>query len=190
MQFQFTHPGGVRPHPYHQAGCHRRFNSRTREGCDLHVAYQDNDLTYVSIHAPGRGATRRSVGVTYASPGFNSRTREGCDCKFDNFPTLEEVFQFTHPGGVRPHFDKHKADALAFQFTHPGGVRPMGIDLWFYIGEFQFTHPGGVRRLRANSPASLSVFQFTHPGGVRLQFVPYNNGVGGVSIHAPGRGAT
>ena len=55
-----------------------RFNSRTREGCDVQM-----------------GDDYRTNG------GFNSRTREGCD--YDKRKTLsrEVEFQFTHPGGVR-----------------------------------------------------------------------------------------
>ena len=100
-----------------------RFNSRTREGCDFiypldavwHFAFQfphpggvrlrDRDprlaVDDVSIHAPGRGATRirphvrHTHDVSIHAPGrgatlylcrdledkqsFNSRTREGCD---------------------------------------------------------------------------------------------------------------
>ena len=55
--FQFTHPGGVR-HPGGGGGCNwsGRFNSRTREGCDLSCTYERVRCS-VSIHAPGRGAT-------------------------------------------------------------------------------------------------------------------------------------
>ena len=55
--FQFTHPGGVRPAYWRRRrGQARRFNSRTREGCDR-VAECINSIPC----------------------SFNSRTREGCD---------------------------------------------------------------------------------------------------------------
>ncbi|KXB71026.1 hypothetical protein HMPREF3185_02146, partial [Porphyromonas somerae] len=54
------------------------FNSRTREGCDLIILDEAGDLQYVSIHAPGRGATDRF-----------------------NHVGIAPKFQFTHPGGVR-----------------------------------------------------------------------------------------
>ena len=57
LLFQFTHPGGV------------RLQERMRKG----------QITAVSIHAPGRGATRCYDLVQYG----------------------EVTFQFTHPGGVR-----------------------------------------------------------------------------------------
>ena len=57
IQFQFTHPGGVRRAPV-VLGCLR---------------------PYVSIHAPGRGATLPITKVSQDRWSFNSRTREGCD---------------------------------------------------------------------------------------------------------------
>ena len=150
-----------------QAQCSSsRFNSRTREGCDLVL-----------------------VIACLNSGSFNSRTREGCDLarRLDNV-TIE--FQFTHPGGVRLQTIHSVAEPSMFQFTHPGGVRPAG-DLRAGEGatrfnsrtregcdlseltalgvteEFQFTHPGGVRRLIGRATLLRQEFQFTHPGGVR-----------------------
>ena len=80
IQFQFTHPGGVRQRSNSRAPRSHRFNSRTREGCDhnsdaiifwptwfqfthpggvRHICeYRYSRFDIVSIHAPGRGATR------------------------------------------------------------------------------------------------------------------------------------
>ena len=108
----------------HTAGQVKRtcFNSRTREGCD---ALFGEVLTpcFVSIHAPGRGATHCDcyllcfVQVSIHAPGrgatataepdavelrcFNSRTREGCDSASASVISPAMWFQFTHPGGVR-----------------------------------------------------------------------------------------
>ena len=78
LQFQFTHPGGVRPETLHRNTPMKSFNSRTREGCDEACVLEaiDDD---VSIHAPGRGATRCMQQTPSNGVGFNSRTREGCD---------------------------------------------------------------------------------------------------------------
>ena len=54
------------------------FNSRTHEGCDLPCG---------SL-SPGRWS-------------FNSRTHEGCDLQKEIKSIELEVFQFTHPRGVR-----------------------------------------------------------------------------------------
>ena len=125
IRFQFTHPGGVR----RKGLFHRRsslcFNSRTREGCDV-SEYVPAFISRVSIHAPGRGATHSFSVLVFSL-----------------------VFQFTHPGGVRPH-SPTDVDALRmFQFTHPGGVRRPGYRQDQAPKTFQFTHPGGVRRYGA-----------------------------------------
>ena len=56
---------------------------------------------YVSIHAPGRGATLRVVAKVRNALRFNSRTREGCDQELQQEFGRIGKFQFTHPGGVR-----------------------------------------------------------------------------------------
>ena len=101
------------------------------------------------------------------------------------------MFQFTHPGGVRPLTCEDDLFLFRFQFTHPGGVR-------LYIGDeaicspwFQFTHPGGVRR-RSASRALWQDFSFnsrTREGCDLDGYLMLGYGVV-VSIHAPGRGAT
>ena len=103
-KFQFTHPGGVRRSHLFRYNIKPRFNSRTREGCDLSMASPftrlmsfnsrtregcDGNVSlhcvnslHVSIHAPGRGATARVGGCMPLTGSFNSRTREGCDKLF------------------------------------------------------------------------------------------------------------
>ena len=78
IQFQFTHPGGVRlisrlPAPL----CCESFNSRTREGCDIKIV---GDLAVVAFQFTHPGGVRRHTAyLTRRALGFNSRTREGCD---------------------------------------------------------------------------------------------------------------
>ena len=55
----------------------------------------------VSIHAPGRGATKEDGATKLIRSGFNSRTREGCDRERTIRSVSASEFQFTHPGGVR-----------------------------------------------------------------------------------------
>ena len=122
------------------------------------------------------------------------------------------MFQFTHPGGVRPlalsrcgcslsvsihapgrgatSHDSKTIRVIPFQFTHPGGVRLHSLKFIAHIGEFQFTHPGGVRQSSRETHATDTRFQFTHPGGVRLRIALGVISIQVVSIHAPGRGAT
>ena len=101
--------------------------------------------------------------------------------------------------------------AQLFQSTHPHGVRPAYQDLIIPDSEFQSTHPHGVRLLALSSSYPLLRFQSTHPHGVRPRtFAPCrcldcfnprtHTGCDNawskalplrrVSIHAPTRGAT
>ena len=190
-----------------------RFNSRTREGCDFiypldavrlfafqfthpgGVRLRDRDprleVDDVSIHAPGRGATRirphvrHTHDVSIHAPGrgatlylcrdledkqsFNSRTREGCDpcrCVGDR----GELYVSIHaPGRGATHL-RHGASMGGQSFN---SRTREGCD----VGDGVRGH----REPRFNSrtregcdvlPLSLlpppRVFQFTHPGGVRL----------------------
>ena len=76
-EFQFTHPRGVRSARWIAKPGKKGFNSRTREGCDASQA-KVKELVKVSIHAPARGAI---FVVRFFSRG--------------------DLFQFTHPRGVR-----------------------------------------------------------------------------------------
>ena len=166
LSFQFTHPGGVRRSLRRPAEDTKRFNSRTREGCDIIQMYA-LVICAVSIHAPGRGATNRRL----ASSTLN-------------------LFQFTHPGGVRPLslnlFLEHNSFNSRTREGCDSAVQT-GVD---NSPTFQFTHPGGVRPTRASSFHQSFTFQFTHPGGVRQRLQGRHRRILEVSIHAPGRGAT
>ena len=121
-RFQFTHPGGVRPtDPLGIIFGNLCFNSRTREGCDQFattsrpryllfqfthpggVRHAPRYAEYktacdVSIHAPGRGATKASATML----------------------TLLKVFQFTHPGGVRRSWKIPSRRSLSVSIHAPG----------------------------------------------------------------------
>ena len=131
------------------------FNSRTREGCDGEDVPPREAIYIVSIHAPGRGATRvrRTLGRGLLS--FNSRTREGCDhCAYATSPSSLQ-FQFTHPGGVRPETLHRNTPMKSFNSRTREGcdeVYATNPEQW---GRFQFTHPGGVRRSTHNPSFSL-----------------------------------
>ena len=122
LQFQFTHPGGVR-----------------LQLCNiLHIHPK------VSIHAPGRGATALDAlfesgwQFQFTHPGGVRRVVRAQACgapqvsihapgrgatALQSALRLQGLFQFTHPGGVRrPELLSGEKD-VKFQFTHPGGVR-------------------------------------------------------------------
>ena len=120
--FQSTHPCGVRQSASSHYRCSRRFNPRTRVGCDrarprcwhddmvsIHAPVwgATDGIKYprtwdlVSIHAPVWGATRISHATQSSYHCFNPRTRVGCDAKNILIIILSK-FQSTHPCGVRP----------------------------------------------------------------------------------------
>ena len=124
--FQSTHPRGVRPPRY----------------LIVPPSYT------LSIHAPARGATCRTACPPGGIAGpFNPRTRAGCDANTivqrdvqgrtfnprtragcDDLPELlkiwNEIFQSTHPRGVRRLSPSAILSAFGFfQSTHPRGVR-------------------------------------------------------------------
>ena len=78
LQFQSTHPSGVRPALcFHPSGA-MDFNPRTPVGCDptgLKISHRDTD--------------------------FNPRTPVGCDGAWDFTIPVGVLFQSTHPSGVR-----------------------------------------------------------------------------------------
>jgi len=55
----------------------------------------------VSTHAPARGATYLYL-YLYLYWRFNPRTRTGCDLWSAGGAVQQELFQPTHPHGVRP----------------------------------------------------------------------------------------
>ena len=130
-----------------------------------------------------------------------------------NNTTETQMFQSTHPRGVRPSTNATMTSVAAFQSTHPRGVRPKTRRRLSRRKWFQSTHPRGVRRRRAGvHPAGRGVsihapawgatqcfrsfarqhhrFQSTHPRGVRLAVGIDDTLIFLVSIHAPAWGAT
>ena len=77
-----------------------------------------------------------------------------------------------------------------FQSTHPRGVRPFPPGAASGVPVFQSTHPRGVRRLGAAGSMTAVRFQSTHPRGVRLMGGRGTVKRQWVSIHAPTWGAT
>ena len=119
--FQFTRPRGARRKFWIIPDGFKRFNSRAREGRDLHIPFGSPPRRFqftrprgarqflgpmlerasVSIHAPARGATGR--GGTQGEKGR---------------------FQFTRPRGARHAARRSAIWPEAFQFTRPRGARP------------------------------------------------------------------
>ncbi len=118
---------------------------------------------------------------------FNSRTREGCDENEEKALSLN-MFQFTHPRGVRWVFARGFFHfSVSIHAPARGAIRLGSARL--PVEQFQFTHPRGVRfpsPFPAKSSRSFNSrtregcdltgydieevkkFQFTHPRGVRF----------------------
>ena len=144
--------------------------------------------TCISIHAPTWGAT------------YNP-----------NHVAPPEIFQSTHPRGVRHKAGDDVIKHRVFQSTHPRGVRLiLSIQEWWARNFNPRTHVGCDQKYQFWA-MEISSFQSTHPRGVRrwpeYRLTPSTNfnprthvgcddghgaaDVGGaISIHAPTWGAT
>ena len=128
--FQSTHPRGVRPTLLGQGFQGVCFNPRTHVGCDTGTLEEAIARFEVSIHAPTWGATCQHVADIYAY----------------------EVFQSTHPRGVRL---QRRTTTVIIQVS-------IHAPTW-----------GATHWLDGLTEATL--FQSTHPRGVRLIFSKYLN---------------
>ena len=78
----------------------KRFNPRTRVGCDNAAVFLDiPNLWFQSTHPCG--VRRHLVQLATTAYSFNPRTRVGCD-KQGFVGLAPGMFQSTHPCGVRP----------------------------------------------------------------------------------------
>ena len=101
MEFQPTHPCGVRP-PMAVAvgGVDWCFNPRTPAGGDRTCRLYQNYLTCFNPRTPA-GCDYFSKTLGELELGFNPRTPAGCDFEFAGQRYYFSKFQPTHPCGVR-----------------------------------------------------------------------------------------
>ena len=100
VQFQFTHPRGVR-----QSAKSQRFKA----------------LKFQFTHP--RGVRPLPLQECQPRPGFQFTHPRGVRRSTLNKQSRKLLFQFTHPRGVRPKFARFCGKMVRFQFTHPRGVR-------------------------------------------------------------------
>ena len=148
--FQSTHPRGVRRSVRVCAGVWVDFNPRTREGCD-YVTHSEFRWYFNSIHAPARGATIQRQLMMSSRQYFNPRTREGCD-SCAAFACARSAISIHAParGATYGEFYDMVVHDL-FQSTHPRGVRLDWRNYDFCWWRFQSTHPRGVRQRQETS---------------------------------------
>ena len=82
------------------------FNPRTRVGCDASLLVYVLRPRFVSIHAPAWGATAFCHRSVMDLECFNPRTRVGCDTRYRPSLRVSDLFQSTHPRGVRQRVTK------------------------------------------------------------------------------------
>ena len=80
---------------------HPYFNPRSREGSDIPVARSSVPDDTISIHAPARGATVKSLKEEGLKLHFNPRSREGSDTTSWQNRFTVFLFQSTLPRGER-----------------------------------------------------------------------------------------
>ena len=163
MQFQSTHPCGVRQ-------------------SQVIFAW----LWDVSIHAPVWGATKGTQHLN-AFLGFNPRTRVGCDMLLEQ-KRLKYLFQSTHPCGVRQITKFSPSFVRCFNPRTRVGcdLRVLKITLTLV---FQSTHPCGVRLPKPSKKLPKNSFNpRTRVGCDGYNYINDYNRL--VSIHAPVWGAT
>ena len=122
--FQSTHPHGVRHFLVIMRQCWK----------------------VISIHAPAWGATSGTAFIKTSCRNFNPRTRMGCDLSILSITKQYDLFQSTHPHGVRRESNKASLIVILFQSTHPHGVRLDNLLTKAKSISFQSTHPHGVRQ--------------------------------------------
>ena len=101
-----------------------------------------------------------------------------------------QMFQSTHPHGVRPNRLDYKYDTLLFQSTHPHGVRRLTTTSLRWATSFNPRTHTGYDMAFISPFIMANKFQSTHPHGVRPLFLLYPACRNLVSIHAPTRGTT
>ena len=171
--FQSTHPRGVRLRFCRNAFLHSRFQSTHPRGVRPFLLRNLFRRFNISIHAPAWGATLPDLPNAYPILHFNPRTRVGCDGLDHRIINCGQLFQSTHPRGVRLFLFRSKSfpDIISIHAPAWGATNQPGKNIRSDL--FQSTHPRGVRPSGGFSNISTPKFQSTHPSGVRLKGLNY-----------------
>ena len=102
MRFQSTHPSGVRLELSDWLVLLLVISIHAPQwGATVHDAAAES-FQSISIHAPQWGATHGRQYISQSRTHFNPRTPVGCDVYDYSNAETAELFQSTHPSGVRP----------------------------------------------------------------------------------------
>ena len=167
-RFQSTHPRGVRLKP-------------------LQIGAVD---VVISIHAPTWGATCPSGRLLINLKNFNPRTHVGCDETGFNLKLLSKDFNPRTHVGCDNGQDLKTLAANLFQSTHPRGVRPVSrVGGGIRINFNPRTHVGCdvLRRTDWQKALHISIHAPTWGATPLREHHPHEIDI---SIHAPTWGAT
>ena len=171
MRFQSTLPREERP-LQHQLGLHRRifqstlpreerrakrtclpkepsdFNPRSHERSDPQPTPLVCPPTFISIHAPTRGATQGVIDLHSGLYDFNPRSHERSDKEHGVIEADQENFNPRSHERSDAHSQRVSVTRSKFQSTLPREERRTDKGPWLCVTEFQSTLPREERRCR------------------------------------------
>ena len=164
VEFQSTHPHGVRPMSLPLLSRCAGFNPRTHTGCDPHEAAYIFLSQAVSIHAPTRGATSACRPSGAPVRGFNPRTHTGCDRQRRPRGRCSPVSIHAPTRGATDDGEELCGEEeVSIHAPTRGATGTYHSDV--ASSEFQSTHPHGVRLPPTGSSDSWPSFNpRTHTG--------------------------
>ena len=146
IRFQSTHPRGVRRRALPCWPASTRFQSTHPRGVRHASLERVPHEALVSIHAPAWGATGAWIKGHARMSCFNPRTRVGCDVKNLLKFSQKALFQSTHPRGVRLQRHHHPTKGnTGFNPRTRVGCDVRSLAIRNIERQFQSTHPRGVR---------------------------------------------
>jgi len=165
------------------------FNPRARAGRDRYAA-----LTGRCRHGfnPRARAGRDTQGLMRCAPwpSFNPRARAGRDLQACTSPRTHQGFNPRARAGRDPLYWREWGGPYCFNpRARAGRDFNVPFHIWIHDG-FQSTRPRGARPVCCSYRAMPTWFQSTRPRGARRAGGCPEYLLGGVSIHAPARGAT
>ena len=153
----------------HLFGMNLCFNPRSHEGSDFRVNSFHKFVPNVSIHAPTRGATKKTTNSWIKSTSFNPRSHEGSDFRSSKLKRWSgDCFN--------PRSHEGSDNVFSFLILHPKSFNPRSHE-----GSDSYVGDDGIKNISFNPRSHEgSDFRITCICGKILY----------VSIHAPTRGAT
>ncbi|OLR97420.1 integrase core domain-containing protein [Bifidobacterium longum subsp. longum] len=119
------------------------FNPRTPVGCDLHRPRRARARLDFNPRTPV-GCDSTSAAIHPHTTDFNPRTPVGCD-ELDSGLNVIPGISIHAPQWGATTVSSLILQPDVFQSTHPSGVRPTVVNPRWFSCQFQSTHPSGVR---------------------------------------------